>query len=245
MVGIFLFKALLPTITVRYMIHRSQWRHNERDTFSNNRRFDCLLNCWFRRTSKKTSKLRVTGLCVGNSPVNSSQERPVMRKLFPFDDVIMQTILHKNIHLVIVKNKEKASIRRTMSTRNIPITVTSYAMVTQITGDSIVCSTVCSGTNQRKHRSWYLWGESTGHRWTSDQEMFPFDNVIMTEVICWRSPEKHTLIQLATEHEVSLISLKLFAEINILCLNLKLRNSMNCVQQHVLLIASDYPTTER
>ena len=29
----------------------------------------CLLNRLFRRRSKKTSKLRVTGLCVGNSPV--------------------------------------------------------------------------------------------------------------------------------------------------------------------------------
>ena len=28
---------------------------------------DCLLNCSFRRRSKKTSKLRVTGLCAGNS----------------------------------------------------------------------------------------------------------------------------------------------------------------------------------
>ena len=29
---------------------------------------DCLLNRLFRRRSKKASKLRVTGLCVGNSP---------------------------------------------------------------------------------------------------------------------------------------------------------------------------------
>ena len=30
---------------------------------------DCLLNRLFRRRSKKTSKLRVNGLCEGNSPV--------------------------------------------------------------------------------------------------------------------------------------------------------------------------------
>ena len=30
---------------------------------------DCLLNRLYRRRSKKTSKLRVTGLCTGNSPV--------------------------------------------------------------------------------------------------------------------------------------------------------------------------------
>ena len=35
----------------------------------NHRRLHCLLKCWFRRRSKKTSKLRATGLCAGNSPV--------------------------------------------------------------------------------------------------------------------------------------------------------------------------------
>ena len=40
-----------------------QWRHNEYDCVSNQRLLDCLL-----RRSKKTSKLRVTGICEGNSP---------------------------------------------------------------------------------------------------------------------------------------------------------------------------------
>ena len=35
---------------------------------SNHQPHDCLLNRLFRRRSKKTSKLRVTGLCAGNSP---------------------------------------------------------------------------------------------------------------------------------------------------------------------------------
>ena len=47
-----------------------QWRHNERDCVSNHQPHDCfsLLNRLFRHSSKKTSKLRVTGLCAGNSP---------------------------------------------------------------------------------------------------------------------------------------------------------------------------------
>ena len=44
------------------------WRHNGRDGVSNHQPHDCLLNRLFRRRSKKTSKLRVTGLCAGNSP---------------------------------------------------------------------------------------------------------------------------------------------------------------------------------
>ena len=46
-----------------------QWRHNGRDGVSNYQPHDCLLNHLFRRRSKKISKLRVTGLCAGNSPV--------------------------------------------------------------------------------------------------------------------------------------------------------------------------------
>ena len=68
-----------------------QWRHNVHDGVSNHQPYDCLLNRLFRRTSKKISKLRVTDLCEGNSPVNSPHKGPVTRRMFSFDDVIMQT----------------------------------------------------------------------------------------------------------------------------------------------------------
>ena len=69
-----------------------RWCHNGRVGVSNHLPHDCLLNCSFRRRSKKTSKLRVTGLCVRGIhrwPVNSLHKWPVTRKMFPFDDVIM------------------------------------------------------------------------------------------------------------------------------------------------------------
>ena len=52
-----------------------QWRHNEHDGVSNHQSHDCLLNRLFGHTWKKTSKLRVTGLC------NAEK--------VSFDDVIM------------------------------------------------------------------------------------------------------------------------------------------------------------
>ena len=45
-----------------------RWRHNDHSGVSNHQPDGCLLNRLFRRKSKKTSKLRVTGLCAGNSP---------------------------------------------------------------------------------------------------------------------------------------------------------------------------------
>ena len=50
------------------MLHPLRWRHNRSDSVSNHQPHHCLLNRLFRRRSKKTSKFRVTGLCVGNSP---------------------------------------------------------------------------------------------------------------------------------------------------------------------------------
>ena len=56
-----------------YEYRTLQWRHNDDHGISNHQPHDCLLNRLFRRRLNKTSKLRVTGLCVGNSPwpVNS------------------------------------------------------------------------------------------------------------------------------------------------------------------------------
>ena len=50
---------------LRWLFRRTlQWRHNELDGVSNHQPDDCLLNRLFKRRSKKTSKFRVTGLCV-------------------------------------------------------------------------------------------------------------------------------------------------------------------------------------
>ena len=45
-----------------------QWCHKGYDCISNHQPYDRLLNRLFRRRSKKTSKLHVTGFCAGNSP---------------------------------------------------------------------------------------------------------------------------------------------------------------------------------
>ena len=52
-------------ISLQYTL---RWRHNDHAGVSNHQPHGCLLNRLFRRQSKKTSKLRVTGLCAGNSP---------------------------------------------------------------------------------------------------------------------------------------------------------------------------------
>ena len=71
------------------------WRHNGRDSVSNHQPHDCLLNRLIRRRSKKTSKLRVTGLCAGNSLVTGEfpHKWPVTQETLPFNDVIMHLVV--------------------------------------------------------------------------------------------------------------------------------------------------------
>ena len=93
-----MIRKLKFIVTNIYMqlIAALQWRHNEHGGISNHQPYECLLNRLFRRRSNEIPKLRVTGLCAGNSPVihwwlvNYPHWGPVAWKLFPFDDVIMQ-----------------------------------------------------------------------------------------------------------------------------------------------------------
>ena len=67
------------------------WRRNGHDNVSNHQPHGCLFNCLIRRRSKKTSKLRVTGLCAGNPPGTGEFPAQMVSNAenFPFDDVIM------------------------------------------------------------------------------------------------------------------------------------------------------------
>ena len=104
------YMTILCDLLKRYTL---RWRHNERDSVSNHQPHDCLLNRLFRRRSKKTSKLRVTGLCDGNSPVNSRHKGPVTRKMFPFDIVIM--VIYGLPRESIIVWSEAVSIRGSIS----------------------------------------------------------------------------------------------------------------------------------
>ena len=63
-------QAMIKTYCCTSMKYMVWWRDgDERYGVSYHRPHDCFVNHLFRRGSKKTTKLRVTGLCAGNSPV--------------------------------------------------------------------------------------------------------------------------------------------------------------------------------
>ena len=85
------YVMLCYIITLWYPCSALKWRHNERNGILNHRRFNCLLHHLFMRRWKKTSKLRDTSLCEGNSPMAGDfpAQRASNAEMFPFDDVIM------------------------------------------------------------------------------------------------------------------------------------------------------------
>ena len=71
------------------------------------------------------------------------------------------------------------------------------AMASQITGVSMICSTVCSGADQRMHQSSaslafergiHRWPVNSPHKRPVTRKMFPFDDVIMDTAVCWLIP---------------------------------------------------------
>ena len=72
-----------------------QWRHNERQGVSNQRRLDCLLYRLFSRRKKNPNKHQSSPSLafvreIHRWPVNYPHKWPVTRKMFPFDDVVMR-----------------------------------------------------------------------------------------------------------------------------------------------------------
>ena len=62
------FMIQTTNLTASRLVMASRWRHKWHDGVSNHQPHDCILISLFGCRSKKTSKLRATGLCVGNSP---------------------------------------------------------------------------------------------------------------------------------------------------------------------------------
>ena len=74
------------------------------------------------------------------------------------------------------------------------------AIASQITSVTIVCSTVYSDADQRKHQSSgslvFLWGIHRGlvnspHKWPVTRKVFPFDDVIMWSPLNWWIPRSN------------------------------------------------------
>ena len=72
-----MFLTFYSCIVVTPIAPTLHWRHHGRNGISNHQPHNCLLTRLLRRRSKKTWKLRATGLCAGNSPVTGEFPAPM------------------------------------------------------------------------------------------------------------------------------------------------------------------------
>ena len=101
-----------------------QWRHNERNGVSNHQFHDCLLNRYSGINERKHQSSASPAFLRGihRWPVNSSHKGSVTRRMFPFDDVIMNSpglqYLTLSIHRLYSTHGTNVYIRYSLAYNN-------------------------------------------------------------------------------------------------------------------------------
>ena len=160
----------------------AQWRNNERDGISNHQPHACLLNWKYQSSASLAFVQRIH-----RWPVNSSHKGPVMRKIFPFDDVIMKRKC-SNVDYFVTIGCTWGGHAQMIGMHDFVHygDVIMGAIAFQITSLTIVYSTVDPDAHQRKLQSsaslFFVRGIHRGpvnspHKWPITRKMFPFDDV--------------------------------------------------------------------
>ena len=177
-----------------------------RDNVSNHQPYHCLLSRLFGCRSQKTSSYASLAFVRGiqRGPVISPQKWPVTRKIFPFAAVIMcrfstgvmfgnnmvqnryRTIVHQyNQNSGDEYQQQQFTLFCSDNSRFDNSSPQHYSDVT-------MSSAVCSGGDHSKHQSSASLSFVRGiHRWPVDstherpetRKMFPFDDVIMSQLL--------------------------------------------------------------
>ena len=159
-----------------------RWRHNGHDGVSNHQPHHCLLNLLFGCRSKKTPKIRVTGLCAGKSPesgelpaemASNAENASIWWRHHEFQRLrvtsnLISQLLDTDVQYPFIQCVCPRSLLALQSCFNmvrdqrwphwikgrcISVYVCLSVRASQITSLAIVYSTVYSGADQRKNQS--------------------------------------------------------------------------------------------
>ena len=156
-----------PVLTFDNWTNSSQWCHNECDCVSNHQPHNCLLNYLFKRISKKTSRLHVTGLCARNSPVTG--EFPAQRASNA-DNVSIWCRHHvrwnhnQNSNIFFHENVFRNAVRKMSLPRYVEILEcnswlwTHHRKVSIVTADALVPSVIRSSAAIMLQTGWQNFG---------------------------------------------------------------------------------------
>ena len=155
-----------------------RWRHNGRNGVSNHQPHDCLLNRLFRRRSKKTSKLRVTGLWAWNSP--GTGEFPA-QMASNAENVSIWWRHHAQISFWGTRTSNE--LRWYM----IGYQIGHYSGVIMSAMARLYAEPSVQAhikENIKAPRHWPLWPVDSPHKGPATRKMFPLDDVVMVNTRC-------------------------------------------------------------
>ena len=141
-----------------------------------------------------------TTLCIMNQAISFHTLRPVIQLITN----VVSPVLCKAISW---NNVDGHTISLSMCSINYGRKVWGHKWARwRLTGLSIVCPTVCSGVNQRKHKApchWPLWGDSTVNPWIPHMDspyrrpkthkIFPFDVWWHHNALCFQPGDRKVL----------------------------------------------------
>ena len=175
----------------------------------------CSTFCWGadqRKLQSSTSLAFVRG--IHRWPVESPHKGPVTLKIFPFDDVVMDS-LHQGSVMSSINAFFIASLSILLNEQSMDLRFESHwtlqqhhygdaimgVLASQITSPTIVYSNFYSGADQRKHQSSaslaFVQGihrrpVNSPRKWPVTRKMFPFDDVIMIRLGLLRHTDRTT-----------------------------------------------------
>ena len=135
---------LLPWWEIR--MRSLQWRHNGCDGVSNHQPHDCSSKRLFRCRSKKTSKLRFTGLFsrgIRRWPGKSPHKWPVTRRMLPFKDVIMLYVHHIRLNTDVSLGDINGSLTEKNGTLSCKFGREYNMLFTYSILNQILCAVLC------------------------------------------------------------------------------------------------------
>ena len=148
------------------------WRQNERDGASNNRCHDCLLNCFFKRRSKKhqTSASMKHTQVVSTKCTSGFTCRTFIDTTFVCSIVNEHTIKCSRYKNNFTTNAQDIIHWNAFEYCTLNVTTTSHysgvimsAMASRFFAQLLVQAEIKENIKTPPH--WHLWGESTGDRW--------------------------------------------------------------------------------
>ena len=204
--------ALRITVGLCFFLHRTTWWRHQMETFSSSLAL-CAGNLPVTVSSPHKGQWRgalmFSLICAWiNGWVNNREAGDWRRRRAHYDVIVMRYSTHSPVvcGMCALESVDSIETKRSEHDRGVIMST----KVSQITGVSIICLTVCLGEDQRKHQSStslafvrgiHRWQVGSPHKGPVTRKMFPFWRLhheqhsnYMLRAILWLEPSDNFII---------------------------------------------------